>query len=913
MIFNDLTAKMQNWGLLCSCFFSLFLSTALSAQNSDYDAGNAYFQSSLYKEAILSYEKALEREPDLSQARAKLADCYRLVNNPQKASALYADLVQLLDGKKYLWDYAQTLRSSGRYAEAKEQFLRYAQQIDNSKGQQLARSCEWAAANLSNLSPMFSVENMEALNSKNADFAPTFYQEQLLFASSRSVAKETNGLVNWTNDAFNQYYQATGDSKLGVFSAAKPLRNFIGKDINDAPMSFSGDGSWVAITSNNFMDGIRQIDGSGMLMDIYVYEALSKNEWKQGSQQFFAYNASADAEIPFSTGTPFINDKGDAIYFASNRPGGFGGYDIYISYRTGKGWSLPKNLGSPINTAGNEFCPFVDQFERLYFVSDYHYGYGGTDIFSAEKRPYGWANLQNLGTGVNSAYDEMYFIINTAHKVGYFASNRPNGKGNEDIYKAQQLRGFAIAEKKILNLGEQYVFRNIQFGDQNELTFTRDEQEQMLALLTGLNDNPDIIIQLFAYTDARGASNSNQTNSVKRAAALANFLINNGINNSRIVHNGYGEAYPINNCRDGVNCNDAEHALNRRIEISLVGRKNQANSLVYSYDASPDTRKSSKKNPITFRTRPRPIEMNGAVAVLNEVNPPIFVENTNPENRKTEPRTEKPKNEPKTEKPRPETKNETRRPVRKQHYAINDKIDIANIYYENQRSTVDEKKSAGLKEILDLMIDQPYIVVEIGSHTDANGEEGFNLELSRKRAESVKNYLVKKGIPAARLTTKGYGESQLINRCKEGVKCSDDELAANRRTEFKVVGQKGFRIGDIIQVDRIDYERNDVKIDMKRSKGLQEILQILKETNLVVEIRSHTDANGTGKYNLDISEKRARAIYDYLVKNGIGKSRLKYKGYGEQLIRNRCKDNVKCSDEEHDVNRRTDFKIIGGN
>jgi len=907
MIFNHLTIKIRNWSLLCSCFIAL----SLSAQNSDYDAGNTYFQSSLYKEAILSYEKALEREPDLLQAKSKLADCYRLVNNPQKASVLYADLAQSLDGKKYLWDYAQTLRSTGRYAEAKEVFLRYAQQVDNKKGQQLARSCEWAAANLNNLSPMFSVENMEALNSKNADFAPTFYKEQLLFASSRSVAKETNGLVNWTNDAFNQYYQATGDAKSGVFSAAKPLRNFIGKDINDAPMSFSGDGSLVAITSNNFMDGIRQIDGSGMLMDIYVYEALSKSEWKPGSQQFFTYNASADAEIPFSTGTPFITDKGDAIYFASNRPGGFGGYDIYMCYRTPKGWSLPKNLGYPINTAGNELCPFIDQFERLYFASDYHYGYGGLDIFSAEKRPYGWANLQNLGTGVNSAHDEMYFVINAANKVGYFSSNRPNGKGYEDIYKAQQLRGFAIAEKKVLNLGEQYVFRNIQFGDQNELTFTSDEQDQMMNLLIGLYDNPDIMVQVFAYTDARGSTNANQTNSIKRATAISNFLTNNGVNSNRIVHNGYGESFPINNCRDGVSCSDAEHAANRRVEISLVGRRTENNSVVYSYDASPDTRKSTKKNPITFRTRPRPIELGTPVAVITETNPPVLVEN-NPEPKTNEIDKNLNKKGDKTE-PKPTKTDAARRPVRKDHYAINDRIDIANIYYENQRSTVDEKKSPGLKEIIDLMIDQPYIVVEIGSHTDANGEEGFNLDLSRKRAESVKSYLVKKGIPADRLTTKGYGESQPINRCKEGVKCSDEELAANRRTEFKVVGQKGFRVGDIIQVDRIEYERNDVKIDMKRSKGLQEILQILKETNLVVEIRSHTDANGTSKYNLEISEKRARAIYDYLVKNGISKSRLKYKGYGEQLIRNRCKDGVKCSDEEHDVNRRTDFKIIGGN
>ncbi len=912
MIFNNLSVKIRNLSLWCGCF----MAWSLAAQNSDYDAGNTYFQSSLYKEAILSYEKALEREPDLMQAKSKLADCYRLVNNPQKASVLYADLVQSLDGKKYLWDYAQSLRNMGKYTEAKEFFLRYAQQLDNKKGQQLARSCEWAAANLNNLSPMFAVENMEALNSKNADFAPTFYKDQLLFASSRSVAKETNGLVNWTNDAFNQYYQAVGDAKTGIFSTAKPLRNFIGKDINDAPMSFSADGSLVAITSNNFMDGIRQIDGSGMLMDIYIYEALSKNEWKQGSQQFFAHNASADAEIPFSTGSPFITENGDAIYFASNRPGGFGGYDIYVCYRLAKGWSLPKNLGYPINTAGNELYPFIDQFNRIYFASDYHYGYGGLDIFSAEQRPYGWANLQNLGTGVNSSYDEMYFVINANSKIGYFSSNRPNGKGNEDIYKAQQLRGFAIAEKKTLNLGEQYVFRNIQFGDQNELTFNTDEQDQMMNLVIGLNDNPDIVAQVFAYTDARGSTNSNQNTSVKRASAIANFLTNNGINANRIVHNGYGESYPINNCREGVSCSESEHAVNRRVEISLVGRRTETNSVVYSYDASPDTRKSTKKNPITFRTRPRPIALGTDLVVINETNPPAIVENTKTDTKtneidkniasKTEPKTSK--TDPKTNKTEP-----TRRPVRKTHYAINDKIDIANIYYENQRSSVDEKKSPGLKEIIDLMIDQPYIVVEIGSHTDANGEEGFNLDLSRKRAESVKSYLVKKGIPADRLTTKGYGESQPINRCKEGVKCSDEELAVNRRTEFKVVGQKGFRVGDIIQVDKIEYERNDVKIDMKRSKGLQEILQILKETNLMVEIRSHTDANGTSKYNLEISEKRARAIYDYLVKNGISKSRLKYKGYGEQLVRNRCKEGVKCSDEEHDVNRRTDFKIIGGN
>ena len=90
------------------------------------------------------------------------------------------------------------------------------------------------------------------------------------------------------------------------------------------------------------------------------------------------------------------------------------------------------------------------------------------------------------------------------------------------------------------------------------------------------------------------------------------------------------------------------------------------------------------------------------------------------------------------------------------------------------------------------------MVIEIGAHTDASGPSGYNLELSERRAKAVKRYLEKKGISASRLVAKGYGETQLLNKCKDGVRCSKDEHAINRRTEFKVIAQKGFKVGDVI-------------------------------------------------------------------------------------------------------------------
>ncbi|TAK50526.1 MAG: hypothetical protein EPO28_00165, partial [Saprospiraceae bacterium] len=131
---------------------------------------------------------------------------------------------------------------------------------------------------------------------------------------------------------------------------------------------------------------------------------------------------------------PAFSQDGNALYFSSNRPGGYGGYDLYVSYKTGGTWSAPENLGPAINSLGNEISPFNDG-TSLYFSSDYHRGFGGFDIFKAEENGNRWATIYHTGSGLNSSSDDYGFVYDALHNYGYFVSNRPGGKGKEDIYR----------------------------------------------------------------------------------------------------------------------------------------------------------------------------------------------------------------------------------------------------------------------------------------------------------------------------------------------------------------------------------------------------------------------------------------------------------------------------------------------
>ena len=185
-----------------------------------------------------------------------------------------------------------------------------------------------------------------------------------------------------------------------------------------------------AFTKNNFKEGTRQIPSSGLELTLYIASVNENGDWTNATP--FQHNG-----VDFSTGYPCFSPDGKALFFASDRSGGYGGFDLYVSYRVGNSWSAPENLGVTVNSLGNEITPFYDGLS-LYFASDFHKGFGGFDIFRAEESNGRWATLYHGGQGLNSSYDDYGFIFDALHSVGYFVSNREGGKGNEDIYRAEK-------------------------------------------------------------------------------------------------------------------------------------------------------------------------------------------------------------------------------------------------------------------------------------------------------------------------------------------------------------------------------------------------------------------------------------------------------------------------------------------
>ncbi|MEM1217055.1 MAG: carboxypeptidase regulatory-like domain-containing protein, partial [Bacteroidota bacterium] len=177
----------------------------------------------------------------------------------------------------------------------------------------------------------------------------------------------------------------------------------------------------------NFVDGTRQIPSSGMQLALFQASVTASGDWTDVRP--FPFNGSE-----YSTGYASFTPDGNGIYFASDRPDGFGGYDIYVSYLVGNSWSTPENLGPVVNSPGNELTPFYSE-NSLYFASDWHHGLGGLDIFRAQVENERWTQIFHMGAAINSPRDDYGYIFNDSRNLGYIVSNRTGGKGNEDIYR----------------------------------------------------------------------------------------------------------------------------------------------------------------------------------------------------------------------------------------------------------------------------------------------------------------------------------------------------------------------------------------------------------------------------------------------------------------------------------------------
>lgn len=443
-----------------------------------------------YNLAIPAYLDALKRRSDDQEVLGKLGDCYRHLNQMEESAKYYAQAVKQKDVEKiHVLNYGHVLKTLGRYDEAKQFYLQYARDENAMVGNHYAQSCDFAKSQLT-VTSSYTVSN-ELVNTTSSEFGPAFFgQQQVVFSSARTDIQRSSS--NWTGKANNQLFLAN-IGRNGYLEAPVFLRDGANNEFNVGPIGFSPDGRFVAYSKNNFVDGTRHIASSGMELSLYGAQVGANGDWIDPRP--FSFNGTG-----FSTGFPCFSPDGNAMYFSSNRPDGFGGFDIYVSYRSSSGWSTPENLGPVVNSPGNEVSPYYDG-TMMFFASDWHQGMGGYDIFRAEPTGTRWTKIFHLGSSVNSPADDYGFIYDGYRNVGYLVSNRTGGRGNEDIYRVQRSADYIVIRVKNASDGTPIPGASVDFSACGERVYQTDSRGVYgFQAVQGLNCN--LLVKKEGYLNA---------------------------------------------------------------------------------------------------------------------------------------------------------------------------------------------------------------------------------------------------------------------------------------------------------------------------------------------------------------------------------------------------------------------------
>ncbi len=403
---------------------TMFFSMPLFGQ-SPMAKANKQFNLKHYLEAIPSFLEVLEQDPGSTEAMCKLAESYRLTNQINDALTVYGAVPKdKFFDHKYILNYGLTLMKAGKYDEAYRQFELF-KPFDLQQALHYQLSCEFAH-HLYKRGSDFEIETVD-VNTPHSDFGVSFFEDKLIFSSFNNNFVKNSGNAKRVELNGNMLYIAELDDNLHARNV-RFLRSTIAEKKNIGPVSCAPTVKMCAFARNKIMDGGAHVTADDSNHSIYIAELKDNGDWY--NEKPFRYN-----EFGTSTAFPFLTPDGKSLYFASNRPGGYGGFDLYVSHFVDGQWTYPENLGENINSVGNEITPFVDGYS-LYFASDYHHGMGGYDIFESKYVEGDWDNPLNLGNGVNSPGDDYYPAIMKGTTGLFFSSNRLGGRGNDDIYLA---------------------------------------------------------------------------------------------------------------------------------------------------------------------------------------------------------------------------------------------------------------------------------------------------------------------------------------------------------------------------------------------------------------------------------------------------------------------------------------------
>lgn len=374
------------------------------------------------KQAIPVLEKAISYDKNFMDGYLSLAGVYGEMKDYEKALEYYerAKTIDLDYFQFYQLPYSINLAGVGRFDEALQAidlFLASPNLNDRSRksGEYRKRSYEFAV-NYAREHPQgsyrFDPQNMgDSINSSYSEYYPSFTIDDSIFVFTRR------------GEGIREDFMMSRKTPEG-YSKAEKIKGTLNEEPSKGGINISQDGLWLIFAGNFPRKGAGDFD-------LYI-SYNTESGWSD------AINLGPAINTEFWESSPSLSPDKEALYFSSNRPGGYGGKDLYVSYRGKDGqWGKPENMGPEINTKGDDLAPFIHADNRtLYYTSNGLEGYGGTDLYMIRKDASGkWGKPENLGYPINTIDNDGSLFIAADGISAFYASDRADSRGGLDLYR----------------------------------------------------------------------------------------------------------------------------------------------------------------------------------------------------------------------------------------------------------------------------------------------------------------------------------------------------------------------------------------------------------------------------------------------------------------------------------------------
>lgn len=821
--------KLRKIGLTLTLATALLSNVSAQQTNPLLSDAIRHFDLRSYPTAIQKFEQVLKdgsanlSENDKLSVLLKLATSYKQAKDGSNAERVFrqafasaGDLVGE-NAKSYL-QFAQVLADNGKYKESQDFFDKYsASQVLESQNAQSFKSASSAKISqdvsaLTNGKGKYKVDFLD-FNTSNPEFSPMYYKDGIVFCSGKGTgtslmndkggyldlfylndlskvqglgadgnAKKTKRVTSGgTKSLGNDYYSrpTANDSKTlnffggseetvakvkGQIAESEIFSKSLNTKFHEGPATFNKDFTQIIFTRNNFNEGEKGTSEDNE-MKLKLYSAENVNgAWGEATELPFN-----DDEV--STAHPSLSKDGKFLYFASDREGGFGGMDIWVSEYKNGNWSDPKNLGKDVNSKGVEVFPFVDERGNLYFSSDGWGGEGGLDMFFVEiKNGVNPNKPVSLGEPFNSPNDDFGIITDGNRKTGYFSSDRKRGE-DDDIYRFTREAGSAYDCREMTvsifdpETKEPIADTDVEINPKGGTSEKkRTDKNGSLKFCTGQDLDYSMKIMKEGYvTNFVGYSTKGEADdepSRLDVPLMKVQIVEPEPEPQAVVEKVVVPVAPVftpeavtkkKSLLKGIVKTEVEKTP---IEGVLVTFKNDCDNTTQQVMTGPDgvyafnmtdgcdyTLEVSKDGYGTNVNKIKKVKKGKAKEI--SLNSGLFKEG--------------------------------------------DLITMDNIYYDSNKALIRKDAARELDKLAATLQKFPSMVIELGSHTDSRGDAQDNMNLSEKRAQAAVDYIARKGIERNRMLAKGYGESDLVNKCTDGVSCTEAEHQKNRRTTVKIM------------------------------------------------------------------------------------------------------------------------------